>query len=295
MWSLQDKSGGNMADVKLTGFSHLLAGVPPDAGGEGDFLTIAVSSLVPGKYQPRTEFKGETLQELANSIAENGIIQPLLIRPLDDHQYEIIAGERRWRAAKLAGLTEVPAVVRDIPNDTALVFALIENVQRDDLNLMDRVSALCRLKDEFKMPHSEIAKVVGLSRPSVTNLMRLQALPEKVKALLQNGELGIGHARPLLSLRGERQLKAAEEMVHRKLSAREAERLIQKIQASAVVKPSPASIDREKVQNWSKHLSTQLSSPVQVSLTPAGRGKVVINFDSEDKLEWLITRLTAPG
>jgi ParB family chromosome partitioning protein len=184
---------------------------------------LPVDLLQPGKYQPRKKIQAESLQELADSIRAQGILQPLLVRPIDHQRYEIIAGERRWRASQLAMLEQVPVFIRDISNEAAIAMGLIENIQREDLNAIEQAVALKRLGDEFNLTHEDIAAAVGKSRVSISNLLRLLNLEVSVRLMLENGELEMGHARALLSLQNERQLAAAKEVVAKDLSVRDTE------------------------------------------------------------------------
>jgi ParB family chromosome partitioning protein len=250
---------------------------------------LSVDVLISGKYQPRTEFNDEALSDLAASIKAQGIIQPLIVRNLTPDQYEIIAGERRWRAAKIAGLTTVPAIIRNVSDETALAFALIENIQREALNPIEEAFSLVRLKDEFLMTHEEIAERVGRSRSAVTNLMRLLSLDEEVKDWLRIGKIEMGHARALLSLNLDTQLIAAKKIIEKGMSVREAERLVQKIklpQATSIEKHS--SIWDEKVNMWTQILSEQLASTVKIRVNTKGEGSVVIPVHSPEDIEWLI-------
>ncbi len=207
-----------------------------------DQLTqMQVEQIQRGKYQPRRDMDPQALEELANSIRSQGIIQPLIVRPVGN-KYEIIAGERRWRAAQLAGLTEVPVIVRHIPDEAAIAIALIENIQRENLNPIEEATALQRLINEFGMTHQQVADAVGKSRTSVTNLLRLLALPEEVKSMLERGLLEMGHARTLITLPESVQLEAAEMIVSRGLSVRETENLVRQLQAPAQVKRRQKSI-----------------------------------------------------
>src|SRR3989338_5809092 len=190
---------------------------------------LPIHSLIPGKYQPRKIIAPEALEELANSIRTQGIIQPIVVRPIANNQYEIIAGERRWRAAKLAKLTYIPAIIRDITDETAMLMALIENIQRRDLNVMEEAGALNRLMNEFNMTHQAVADAVGKSRTNVTNILRLLNLNASVRELLEQGQLEMGHARALLTLNEEQQSHAANVIITRKLSVRETEELVRKM------------------------------------------------------------------
>ncbi|MCX7125494.1 MAG: ParB/RepB/Spo0J family partition protein, partial [Gammaproteobacteria bacterium] len=196
---------------------------------DGQLKRLPIDVLTPGKYQPRKIMAPEALEELANSIRKQGVIQPIVVRPIDNHRYEIIAGERRWRAAQLAELNYIPAIVREISDEAAMLIALIENIQRRDLNVIEEANALNRLMSEFKMTHQDVADAVGKSRTAVTNILRLLKLNSDVRGLVENGLLEMGHARTLLTLDEEQQSHAANIIIARALSVRETEDLIRKM------------------------------------------------------------------
>lgn len=248
---------------------------------------LSIDNLQSGKYQPRSEMDESSLQELAASIQSQGIILPLIVRHLNGDKYEIIAGERRWRAAKMAGLQIVPAIIRDIPDETALAFALIENIQRESLNPMDEALAFARLKDDFSMTHEEIATRVGRSRSSVSNLLRLLGLCDEVKDFLRARKLEMGHARALLSLAFVDQRRLAEQIVEKSLSVREAEKLVQRSRDS-ILTPYSANKSDERVSAWENSLSKLLSAKVKINLNANGDGKVVVYVHSADEIDWLL-------
>ncbi len=263
----------------------LAAGETPD--GER-LLTLPVESLVPGKYQPRTRMDPQALTELAESIRAQGLVQPILARSIPGGQYEIIAGERRWRASQLAGLTEVPVLVRDVPDDVALKMALIENIQREDLNPLEEAQGLRRLIEEFDMTHEAVAEAVGRSRTAVTNLLRLLNLAKPVQALLLEGQLEMGHARALLPLTAARQTEVAQQVVRRGLSVREVERLVNRL-----LNPKPprsATKDRD-VERLEEALSDSLGTTVRITANRKGAGRVTIEFSNLDQLEGILERL----
>jgi len=260
------------------------AGVRKDA-----MATLPVGSIRPGKYQPRTRMDQQTLAELAASIRAQGLMQPLLVRPIGRDQYELIAGERRWRAAQLAGLHEVPVLVRDVPDDAALAMALIENIQREDLNPIEEASGLQRLIDEFRMTHEQAADAVGRSRSATTNLLRLLKLAKPVQAMLMQGSLEMGHARALLGLDGARQVEAANRIVARGLSARESEAL------AARLARDPASrrkrkTDRDLVR-LEEEISQRLGTTVQIRPGRKGSGMIVVRYAGLDHLDQLLKKL----
>ena len=255
--------------------------------------SLAIGYLSPGAFQPRRDMDEDALHELAASIRAQGILQPILVRPLASDRYEILAGERRWRAAQKAGLHEVPVIIKDIPDETAMAIGLIENIQRENLNAIDEAFGLQRLAQEFSLTHQEIAMAIGRSRTAVSNLLRLLNLPVAVQQYLQHGDLEMGHARALLALPGPQQLPAAQHIVEKKWSVRETERYIKKIQqspATPVLIPSIQSIDSE-VSVWQKTLSAQLGVPVKIQSNAQGAGKMVIAYRSTDDLKKLFQRL----
>ena len=259
---------------------------------DSDLRTIPVEFLQPGKYQPRKDMGDEALEELADSIRAQGIIQPVVVRPLGKDSYEIIAGERRWRAAQRAGLADVPALVKDVPDEAAIAMSLIENIQREDLNAIDEAMALQRLMQEFELTHQEVADAVGKSRTTVTNLIRLLGLNEETRTLLERGDIEMGHARALLSLSGEEQSQAARQVAEKGLSVRETEVLVRKL-----LNPIPAKEKQEKsrdVQRLEQNLSEHMGSPVQIQYNKKGKGKLVVQYSSLDELDGILGKMGAP-
>lgn len=256
---------------------------------EGErLLTLPVESLVPGKYQPRTRMDEAALAELADSIKAQGLMQPILARGIAGGHYEIIAGERRWRASQLAGLREVPVLVRNVPDEVALKMALIENIQREDLNPLEEAQGLQRLINEFEMTHQTVAESVGRSRVAVTNLLRLLNLSKPVQARLMEGELDMGHARALLGLNHAKQVEAAGEVVKRDLSVRETERLVARL-----LNPKKATLpqrDRD-VERLEEDLSERLGTTVHIRANRKGAGKLSVDFASLDQLEGILKRI----
>jgi ParB family chromosome partitioning protein len=245
-----------------------------------------------GRYQPRREFDPDSLRELADSIAAQGVIQPIVIRPIAGERFEIIAGERRWRAAQQAGLSQIPVVVRDVDEQTALAIALIENIQRDDLNPLEEAGALHRLLGEFGLTHQQVAEAVGKSRTTVTNLLRLLELEPAVKTLLDEGRIDMGHARALLGLKGSAQAEAARQVVARGLSVRETERLVRRMQASAeetgpVTKPLPD----PNIRRLQDDLTERLGAHVAIQHGGKGAGKLVIAYNSLDELDGILAHI----
>lgn len=257
---------------------------------EGErLLTLPVTSLVPGRYQPRTRMDETALADLAESIKAQGLMQPILARSVAGGKYEIIAGERRWRASQLAGLKEVPVLVRDVPDEAALKMALIENIQRENLNAIEEAQGLNRLISEFAMTHQGVAESVGRSRAAVSNLLRLLNLAKPVQAMLMDGQMEMGHGRALLSLTSARQVEAAHEIVRRGLSVRETERLVGRLLKPAAEKTAPAK-DRD-VLRLEESLSERLATRVSIRANRKGAGSLSVSFDSLDQLDEILKRI----
>ncbi|MDH5648266.1 MAG: ParB/RepB/Spo0J family partition protein [Gammaproteobacteria bacterium] len=260
---------------------------------EGELRQLPIELLKRGKYQPRHHMREEALQELAVSIRAQGVVQPIVVRELPTGEYEIIAGERRWRASQLAGLDSIPAVVRNIPDEAAIAVALIENIQRENLNPVEEASALQRLIDEFGMTHQLVADAVGRSRAAVSNLLRLLTLNEDVRKMVDHGDLDMGHARALLGLTGTAQSSAAREVVSKDLSVRETERLVRKyLESSASTKKtkSGARLDPD-VRMLQEKLSDTLGARVRIIQTAKGGGKLTIDFNSNDELDGILAHI----
>lgn len=279
---------GKSLDALLIGSLPLTA--ESDQGGESQPETLnslKIDTIESGRFQPRREMDPESLEELAQSIRSQGVIQPIIVRELEKDRFEIIAGERRWRAAKMAGLTEIPAIVRDIPDTAAMAIALIENIQRENLNPIEEALALQRLLDEFSMTHHQVAESVGKSRAAVSNLLRLLALNEEVKMLLAGRQLEMGHARALLPLAPDLQVDAAQMIVDKKLSVRETEELVRRLQLPNL--PNiPKSMDPDVIR-LQEDLSNRLRLPVAIQHSPKGKGKLVIQYKNLSELEVLLT------
>ena len=253
---------------------------------------LNVAQLKPGKYQPRSHMDEASLNDLAASIKAQGIMQPILVRKLADSSYEIIAGERRWRAAKLANLTHVPVLVRSVPDNAALAMALIENIQREDLNPLEEAVGIQRLIDEFKMTHQTAADAVGRSRSAASNLLRLLKLPIAVQKLLMENKLDMGHARALLSLEGAQQILLANRIVMDQLSVREAEKLVQ-IKTHEPEKHQPkksAKLSRD-TQRLQEEMSAHLGTHVEIKPGSKSGGKLVIAYANHDQLDEFLNRL----
>lgn len=256
---------------------------------EGEFTEIAIGSLKPGVYQPRKDMAPEALEELAASIQSQGIIQPIVVRPLAYGQYEIIAGERRWRAARQAGLKQVPCLVKKVEDKAAIAMALIENIQREDLNVIEEAQALERLQNEFELTHQQIAEVIGKSRATVSNLLRLNQLENEVKGLVSNKQLEMGHARALLALEGDTQIEAANTAATKKMTVRQTEQLVKKC-LKPDVEPESKPEDTEAIE-LSRRLTEKLQVNVSVTRSVSGKSKVTITLDEPHKLEQLIAKL----
>jgi ParB family chromosome partitioning protein len=253
--------------------------------------TLKLGQLGPGRYQPRTKMDEASLQELAASIRSQGLMQPILVRPVAKDRYEIIAGERRWRAARLAGLSEVPVVVRDVPDQAALAMALIENIQREDLNPLEEAQGVQRLVKEFKLTHQEAADAIGRSRTATTNLLRLLNLEKSVQQRILDGQIDMGHARALLSLAGRRQDEVAKRVADRGMSVRETEKLVNDILNPPVRgKARRARTDRD-VARLEEELSEELGTTVEIRQGRKGSGKLVIRYVSHEHLDSLLIRL----
>ena len=252
--------------------------------------SLLVANLQPGKYQPRTQMDGASLEELAASIRAQGLMQPILVRPiggsLGEDRFEIVAGERRWRAAQMAGLGEVPALIREIPDESALAMALIENIQRENLNPLEEAQGLQRLIDEFSMTHQEAADAVGRSRPAASNLLRLLQLVAPVQDLLMRGDIDMGHARALLPLSGAVQIQLAQRVVQKGLSVRDTERLVQ--HALKPPKPVQANKPDRDVLRLQEELSDTLGANVEIRTTKKGAGSIKIDFGNLDQLEGIL-------
>jgi ParB family transcriptional regulator, chromosome partitioning protein len=256
--------------------------------------TLTVDRLQPGKYQPRTRMDPATLDELAASIRAQGLIQPILVRPIGNERYEIVAGERRWRASQVAGLREVPVLVREIPDEAALAMALIENIQREDLNPLEEAMGLQRLIDEFSMTHQQAAEAVGRSRSAASNLLRLLQLPAPVQDLLLENKLDMGHARALLPLPGSEQVAVANRAASQQLSVRQVEQLVQRMLQEA--KGSPQATHRPENRDLirlQEELSDLLGAAVRVQHSKGGRGKLLVPYDSLEQLDGILNRMGA--
>jgi len=253
--------------------------------------TLPVTRLQPGKYQPRTRMDADSLNELAASIKAQGIVQPILVRPVEGDRFEIIAGERRWRAAQLAGISEVPVLVREIPDEATLAMSLIENIQRENLNPLEEAAGIQRLVDEFGMSHQQAADAVGRSRPAASNLLRLLQLAKPVQECLFAGELDMGHARALLPLAKAEQARLAALVVHKGLSVRETEKLVQReLHPPAEKAGTDRKVDRDLLR-LQEELADILGAAVKVAANKKGHGQLSISFSTFEQLEGILDRL----
>ena len=259
------------------------------SSGRDELRNLPLDIISPGRYQPRSVFDEEKLNELADSIRSQGVVQPVVVRPVDDGQYELIAGERRWRAAQLAGIDDLPAVIRDVPDEVSVAMALIENIQREDLNPLEEATALRRLIDDFQMTHQEAADAVGRSRAAVSNLLRLLELMQEVKDMVDLRLIEMGHARALLSLDDELQVQAAREVVHKQLSVRDTENLVRRLQQSKK-KKGHRRVDPDilRLQNT---LGETLGARVRIQHQASGKGKLVIAYNNADEFQGILDRL----
>lgn len=255
-----------------------------------DLRLIPIDLIQRGQYQPRRVIDEKSIEELAESIREQGLMQPIVLRPLaGEERYEIIAGERRWRASQKVGLTTIPAIIKDVSDRAAIAMALIENIQRENLNPMEEALSLSRLKEEFHLTHDEVAKAVGKSRSAVTNLMRLTNLHEPVRVLVENGDLEMGHARALLSLDATLQLRAAREVIEKELSVRQTESLVKMLQSGPTKeKSSEAKPKSADVRSLELELSEKLGTQVSINESRGGAGKLVISYSSVDILDGIL-------
>jgi len=255
------------------------------------FLQLPLDQLQRGRYQPRRDMNPVALQELADSIKAQGIMQPIVVRAFGEAgRFEIVAGERRWRAAQMAGLDTIPALVRDISDDTAMAMALIENIQREDLNPMEQATAMHRFVEEFELTHQQIAEAVGKARATVSNLLRLMALPREVKTLLEHGDLEMGHARALLALPEQQQTEAARLIVAKGFSVRQTESLVRSLLAA---KENPSETKRvdPNVADLQQNLIDKLGAAVQINYNKKGKGKLIISYNSFEELDGILAHI----
>jgi ParB family chromosome partitioning protein len=276
------------------GLDALLSNIDEDTPkNEGSLQTLSVADLKPGKYQPRSIMQEEALHALSQSILKQGVMQPIIVRPIGNNQYEIIAGERRWRAAKLANLNEVPVIIKNIPDESALAMALIENIQREDLNPLEEATGIKRLIDEFNMTHEEAADAVGKSRVTVSNLLRLLTLTKPVQDRLLSGKIDMGHARALIGLVGSQQIMLCEEVIQKNLSVREVETLVKNLQNNyktdkPKLSPKRTSAD---VRQLEESLAESLGASVTIEAKKNGSGVLKVHYRSLEQLDEILKKI----
>jgi len=256
----------------------------PDTG----MNEIPVDLIQPGRYQPRTHFSDESISELADSIRAQGVMQPIVLRPIGEDHYEIIAGERRWRASQRAGLEKVPAVIRAVDDETALAMSLIENIQREDLGPLEEATALQRLIDDFQMTHQEVSEAVGKSRSAVTNTLRLNSLEAPVADMLEAGDIDMGHARALLTLDADTQVEIARKIVAKDLNVRQTENLVRNVGKPTA--PRKVSVDAD-TRRLEDNLGQSLGQPVQIRHTAKGKGRLIISYSNLDEFDGILQKM----
>jgi ParB family chromosome partitioning protein len=276
---------------ETTASTEAAAKAPEQTNKDGDLRELPVDIIQRGKYQPRRDMHPEALEELAESIKAQGVMQPIVVRPISKDKYEIIAGERRWRATQLAGLDTIPALIRHVPDEAAVAMALIENIQRENLNAMEEALALSRLQQEFDLTQQEVAQAVGKSRSTVTNLLRLMSLRDDVQRMLEHGDIEMGHAKAILGLPQEEQSHAANTVVSKGLSVRQTESLVRRLAEQA----KPGKKESHKLDPDIKHLQDQLSEkvgvPVMIQHSAKGKGKLVLKYNSLDELDGILNHI----
>ncbi|CAM8408156.1 ParB/RepB/Spo0J family partition protein [Candidatus Methylopumilus planktonicus] len=271
----------------------LLSGEEDVQKNEGSLQTLLISELQPGKYQPRSIMQEEALHALSQSILKQGVMQPIIVRPVGNNQYEIIAGERRWRAAKLANLNEVPVIIKNIPDESALAMALIENIQREDLNPLEEAIGIKRLIDEFDMTHEEAADAVGKSRVTVSNLLRLLTLTKPVQDRLLSGKIDMGHARALIGLEGSKQIMLCEEAIQKNLSVREVEALVKNLQNSykTDTQKAPPKKTNADVRQLEDSLAETLGASVTIDAKKNGSGTLKVHYRNLEQLDEILKKI----
>lgn len=277
------------------GLGALLAGSRVNIERDGteqagaELRELPIDVIQRGRYQPRRDMDQESLQELAESIRQQGVMQPVVVRPVGDGQYELIAGERRWRATQMAGLDRIPALVRDVPDAAAVAMALIENIQRENLNPIEEAFALHRLQDEFGLTQAQVAEAVGKSRTTITNLLRLINLSQEVRVMLEHGDLEMGHGRAMLTLESEQQIQVARQIVAKALSVRQTEALVRRLQQENPARANGR--DRApdpNIRRLQDDLAERLGASVAISHGARGKGKVIIEYSSLDELDGIL-------
>ncbi len=282
--------GGNKPKVPTT-LSELPALSSPRKDRDGELRNIPVDLIQRGKYQPRTDMHEEALQNLAASIKAQGVMQPIVLRPISDTHYEIIAGERRWRATQIAGLDTIPAIIKPVSDESAIAMALIENIQRENLNPIEEAMALKRLQEEFELTQQEVADAVGRSRAAVTNLMRLISLNPDVRLMLEHGDLEMGHARALLPLSEIQQSEAAQLVVGKGLSVRQTESLTRRMLADTGKSKKASLLHDPDIRKLEESLSEKLGANVQIQHSEKGAGKLTLKYNSLDELEGILAHI----
>ena len=281
--------GRNLSSMlSQSALQHAVDNAAGESSTQDSLKNLAIDLISPGPYQPRSIFDQDKLEELADSIRHQGVIQPVVVRAVGGKKFELIAGERRWRAAQMAGIDKIPAIVRDVPDEIAIAMALVENIQREDLNPIEEATALRRLVDEFQMTHQEAGDAVGRSRSAVSNLLRLLELSEDVRELVDARHLEMGHARALLTLEPSLQAKAAREVVAKSLSVRETEALVRRMKNPPTQKTSNLDPDTRYLQD---QISEKLCAKVKLSHNTRGKGKMVIAYNSVDELEGILEHM----
>lgn len=281
--------GRNLSALLSSSTAQLLTEKPAS-----DHFKLALDCLQPGKYQPRTDFEEAPLAELAASIKQQGLLQPLVVREIANGRYEIIAGERRWRACQLAGLSEIPVILRQVNDETAMAIALVENLQREDLNAMDQARAMHRLTSEFGLTHQQVADLLCKSRTAVSNFLRLLSLSVEVRRLLEHGDLDMGHARALLMLEDEKQGQVAQLVAAKNLSVRETEKLVARVKQGKmepISKPEVCPLMKAQVENLAEQLNTQ----IKLKPGKSGKGMLVIHYDTMQGLQSVIELIASGG
>ena len=288
--AIKKKGLGRGLDALLGGASVTAMQEEAAQAEQRELQYLPLDLIQRGKYQPRRDMDPEALEELAQSIQAQGVMQPIVVRPIGDNRYEIIAGERRWRASQQAGLEKIPAMVREVPDEAAIAMALIENIQREDLNPIEEAVALQRLQQEFQLTQQQVADAVGKSRVTISNLLRLIALPEEIKTLLAHGDLEMGHARALLGLPAERQVEGARHVVARGLTVRQTEALVRQWLSE---KERPAREERADpdIERLEQRLAERLGSPVQIRHGEKGKGQLIIRYSSLDELQGVLAHI----
>ena len=281
--------GRNLSSMlSKAALQHAADNAASEPSGRDSLRALPLDLISPGSYQPRSFFDADRLEELAESIRHQGVIQPVIVRVSGDNTYELIAGERRWRAAQIAGIKNIPAIIREVPDEIAIAMALVENIQREDLNPIEEATALRRLVDEFQLTHQEAGDAVGRSRPTVSNLLRLLELSGEVRELVDARHLEMGHARALLTLEPSMQARAAREVVKKGLSVRETEQLVRRMKNPPEQKTQALDPD---IQHLQDKLAEKLCARVKLTHNASGKGKMVIAYHSADELEGILEQL----